>query len=116
MTDPDLVPLLNRIADALDRLVPPSRAAVDLGAANAFIWHAEREWLEPIAAVNRVDIDLLRGIDHVRDILLANTERFADGLPRPRALGSEGPGLGGDGLGWGGCQVLAPRGGENTPS
>jgi uncharacterized protein len=86
MTDPDLVPLLNRIADALDRLAPPVRATVDLGTADAFIWHAEREWLEPVAAVNRVAIELLRGIDHVRDILLANTERFASGLPANNVL------------------------------
>ncbi|HVC51815.1 MAG TPA: ATP-binding protein [Stellaceae bacterium] len=86
MTDPDLVPLLNRIADALDRLAPPVRATPDLGTAEAFIWHAEREWLEPVAAVNRVAIGLLRGIDHVRDILLANTERFANGLPANNVL------------------------------
>ena len=36
--------------------------------------------------VNRVDFDLLRGIDRVRDILLDNTRRFADGLPANNAL------------------------------
>src|SRR5262249_55338789 len=58
----------------------------DLDAADAFIWHADREWLEPIPAVNRVALGLLRGIDRVRDILLANTERFAAGLPANNVL------------------------------
>ncbi|MBV9555364.1 MAG: ATP-binding protein, partial [Alphaproteobacteria bacterium] len=57
-----------------------------LTTADAFIWHAEGEWLEPVREVNRVDIGLLRGIDRVRDILLANTERFAAGLPANNVL------------------------------
>ena len=36
--------------------------------------------------VSRVDIGLLRGIDRMRDILIENTERFADGLPANNAL------------------------------
>jgi len=86
MPDRDLVPLLHRIADALERLAPAGAAANDLGAADAFVWHADREWLEPVPAVNRVPIALLRGIDRVRDILLENTERFAAGLPANNVL------------------------------
>jgi len=83
---PRLEPLLTRIADALERLAPRAAPVNDLGAADAFVWHAEREWLEPVPAVNRVDIDLLKGIDRVRDILLENTERFAAGLPANNVL------------------------------
>ncbi len=86
MTDPELPPLLYRIADALERLAPPVPPVTDLDAADAFIWHAERDWLEPVATVNRVEIALLRGIDRVRDILLENTERFAAGLPANNVL------------------------------
>src|SRR5437763_12816685 len=86
MTDPDLVPLLHRVADALERLAPARAPVNDLDVADAFVWHAEREWLEPVASVNRVPIGLLRGIDRVRDILLENTERFADGLPANNVL------------------------------
>ena len=38
------------------------------------------------AAVNRVDIGLIRGVDRVRDILIDNTRRFAAGLPANNAL------------------------------
>jgi predicted AAA+ superfamily ATPase len=86
MTDADLVPLLQRIANALERLAPADSAVNDLAAADAFVWHAEREWFEPVPSVNRVPLGLLRGIDRVRDILLENTERFAAGLPANNVL------------------------------
>src|SRR5690242_8605492 len=86
MTDPDLLPLLHRIADALERLAPPKPPAADLDGADAFIWHADPGWLGPVHQVNRIEIGLLRGIDRVRDILLDNTERFAAGLPANNVL------------------------------
>jgi predicted AAA+ superfamily ATPase len=81
-----LQPLLARIADALDRLAPPPAPKTDLEAADAFVWHADREWLEPVPQVNRVEIELLKGIDRVRDILVENTERFANGFPANNVL------------------------------
>jgi uncharacterized protein len=81
-----LEPLLKHIGEALDRLAPPPSPANDLDAADAFVWHADRGWLEPISWVNRVDLDLLQGIDRVRDILLENTRRFARGLPANNVL------------------------------
>jgi predicted AAA+ superfamily ATPase len=83
---PKLAPLLRRIAEAMERLAPPSSPRNDLDGADAFIWHAERDWLEPVPRVNRVEIDLLQGIDRVRDILLDNTRRFAEGLPANNVL------------------------------
>ncbi len=84
--DMDTTRLLARIADALDRLAPPPAAAADLAAADAFVWHAAPDRLEPIAEVNRVDIALLKGIDRQRGQLLDNTRRFAAGLPANNAL------------------------------
>jgi uncharacterized protein len=84
--DHNLLPLLNRIADTLERLAPPAAPVNDLDAADAFVWHADRSWLEPIHQVNRIEISLLRGIDRVRDILLDNTERFAAGFPANNVL------------------------------
>ncbi len=77
---------LDRIAEALDRLAPPRAQEASLDAADAFTWHSESGSLMPVAAVNRVDLGLLRGIDRVRDILLDNTLRFAKGLPANNAL------------------------------
>jgi uncharacterized protein len=86
MAEPDLESVLTRIAAALDRLAPPPPGGVDFAVADAFIWHAEGEWIEPVREVNRVELDLLKGIAPQREVLLANTRRFADGLPANNAL------------------------------
>ncbi|MEL6783951.1 MAG: ATP-binding protein [Pseudomonadota bacterium] len=77
---------LERIALLLERAVPAPTPDLDLHAANAFVWHASRAHLQPVPQVNRVEMVLLQGIDRVRDILLDNTRRFADGLPANNAL------------------------------
>jgi predicted AAA+ superfamily ATPase len=86
LPDPGLIALLQRVADSLERLAPPANPAIDIAAADAFVWHADRQWLEPVTAINRVDLDLLRGIDRVRDILLDNTRRFASGFSANNVL------------------------------
>ena len=78
--------LLRRVAEALERLSPPARNDVSLESADGFVWHAESESFEPIEQINRVGLDLLKGIEQVRDVLLQNTERFASGLPANNAL------------------------------
>jgi len=86
MKTDEIKPILQRIADALERLSPTRGRQSDLAAADAFVWHADGRWLEPVSAVNRLDIALLKGIDRQRDILMENTHRFADGLPANNAL------------------------------
>jgi predicted AAA+ superfamily ATPase len=86
MPEPDLAPLLARLVAAVERLAPPPPVEVDLDAADAFVWEAQAETLRPVGEVARVELELLVGIDHVRDILLANTERFARGRPANNAL------------------------------
>ena len=78
--------VLERIADALERLAPPPPATPDFISAEAFVWHPDGRRLAPVARVNRVDMSLLKGIDRVRDLLVENTERFARGLPANNAL------------------------------
>jgi hypothetical protein len=82
----DLTGLLLRLVTAVERLAPPTLPEVDLGAADAFVWEAQAQELRPVAEVARVPLALLVGIDRVRDILLANTERFAAGRPANNAL------------------------------
>jgi predicted AAA+ superfamily ATPase len=82
---PDLLARLERIADALERLAPRAPKAAELDGAEAFVWHPQGE-LAPVEHINRIDIGLLKGIDRLRDILVENTERFAQGLPANNAL------------------------------
>lgn len=77
--------LLQRIAEAMERISPPPSHAPDF-TADAYVWQAEHENLSPVMGVSRVDISLLQGVDHQRDILLANTMQFAKGLPANNAL------------------------------
>jgi len=84
--DKEAVSLLSRIAEALERLAPATPIASDLGACDAYVWNAETARLDPVPEVARVDLSLLRGVDRVRDILLDNTRRFAQGLPANNAL------------------------------
>jgi predicted AAA+ superfamily ATPase len=81
---------LNAKLDALialiARAVPPAPETPDFLAADAFVWHPDGERLVPVARVNRVEMILLKGVDHVRDILIDNTERFARGLPANNTL------------------------------
>jgi predicted AAA+ superfamily ATPase len=95
MTDPDMYrPLLERIAEALERLSPPPVRAASFDAADAFIWHAESNSFEPVRDVSRVPLKLLKGIDRTAGILLDNTRRFASGYAANNALlwGSRGMG------------------------
>jgi predicted AAA+ superfamily ATPase len=77
--------LMQRIADALDRLAPPAKVLPDLDKADAFVWHPDGT-LTAVPRVNRVEMSLLKGVDRMRDMLVENTERFAKGLPANNAL------------------------------
>lgn len=77
---------LIRIADALERLSPETSKEPSLDGADAFIWHVGPDQLIPVHNVNHVNLDLLKGIDHVRDILEENTQHFADGFSANNAL------------------------------
>ncbi|MFQ6018864.1 MAG: ATP-binding protein [Kiloniellaceae bacterium] len=82
----ELLPVLGRIADALERLAPTAPAPATLESADAFIWQAERDTIEAVHEVNRIPYDLLKGIRRQGEILLENTRRFAAGLPANNAL------------------------------
>jgi len=81
-----VVQMLERIANALERLIPQEHEAPAFATADAFVWHAATGALQPVPRVARVEIGLLRGIDRVRDILTDNTERFSKGLPANNVL------------------------------
>jgi uncharacterized protein len=76
---------LEAIASHLSAASPAGGASDSFDAADAFVWHPDGR-LAPVPRVSRVDLGLLKGIDRMRDILIENTERFADGLPANNAL------------------------------
>jgi uncharacterized protein len=76
---------LEAIALHLSAAAPVGPAHGSFGNADAFVWHPDGR-LTAVARVSRVDLGLLKGIDRMRDILIENTERFADGLPANNAL------------------------------
>ncbi len=78
--------ILKRIAEALERLAPSVNSTPNLKGADAFVWNIAPDRLTPVKAVNHVDLGLLHGIDHVREILDKNTQQFADGFPANNAL------------------------------
>ena len=78
--------LLARVAQALERLAPPAPPAPDFAAADAFVWDADAGALKAVKKVSHVALALLSAIDLVRDELLSNTRRFADGFSANNAL------------------------------
>jgi predicted AAA+ superfamily ATPase len=86
LSDVTLVEIATRIAEALERLAPPTAPPVALTAADAFVWHPTPPRLAPITRVSRVAIELLKGVERQKQILLDNTLRFAAGLPANNAM------------------------------
>ena len=76
---------LEAIAAQLSANAAPPPAALSFDHADAFVWHPDGR-LSEVKRVSRVDLFLLKGIERMRDILIENTERFANGLPANNAL------------------------------
>ncbi|MGE6740214.1 ATP-binding protein [Allorhizobium pseudoryzae] len=77
---------VRRLTDAVERLAGPAPAHNDLDAADCFVWVPANRFLQPVAKPNRVALTLIRGVDHVRDILHENTLRFAEGFAANNVL------------------------------
>lgn len=77
MPDADNKDVLDRIADALERLAPPAAKPADMATGAAFLW--DGHGVKAIAPFDPVDIDLLTGIDQQKTRLLDNSRRHARG-------------------------------------
>src|SRR3569833_3536623 len=78
---------LARIADRLDAMAPSGEPKGPvLGPEDAYHWDATANRLQPVPKVARIPFGLLKGIDSVRDTLLANTLQFAKGFGANNAL------------------------------
>ncbi len=81
-----LITEMQKLSAALERIAGPAPAVNDWDAAECFVWAPQRLHLQPVSKPNRVDLMLIRGVDHVRDILFDNTLRFAEGFPANNVL------------------------------
>jgi len=89
MNDQNVTALLaevRRLTEAVVRLAGPPPAVNDWESADCFVWAPARLHLQPVKRPNRVALSLIRGVDHVRDILHENTLRFAEGFPANNVL------------------------------
>lgn len=77
---------LKRIADALERQAGPVATQPIWSAADCFVWNPAQLALTPVPRVNRVDLSLIRGVDHVKNILFENSKRFAEGFAANNVL------------------------------
>jgi predicted AAA+ superfamily ATPase len=80
-----VVRALETIAAHLSARAPAGAAPQSFERADAFVWHPDGR-LTAVPRVSRVELFLLKGIERMRDILIENTERFANGFPANNAL------------------------------
>jgi predicted AAA+ superfamily ATPase len=81
----DILPLLQRIADALERLAPPAAAAADFNGSR--LWRHDPAGARFVAAPDYpLPLDALLGVDRQKAAFVENLKRFAGGLPFNHAL------------------------------
>ncbi|APG90972.1 ATP-binding protein [Sinorhizobium americanum] len=81
-----LINEMQKLSAALDRIAGPAPAENDWNKAECFVWAPVTRHLQPVTKPNRIDLSLITGVDHVRDILFDNTLRFAEGFPANNVL------------------------------
>ncbi|MEP3197734.1 MAG: ATP-binding protein [Lentilitoribacter sp.] len=82
----ELLSEIKLLREAVQSLAPKTAKENDLDSADCFVWSPEQLFLQPVSKPNRIAINLIKGVDHVRDILVENTERFAQALPANNTL------------------------------
>ena len=86
MKNDSLKPVLERIANALERLTPETSIVEQKMDSTAYVWDKELNHLKAIKNVSRLDLTLLKGLEQQTQILYDNTKQFAQGLPANNAL------------------------------
>ena len=78
--------ILERIANALERIAPPEKKIDNLDRSEGFIYEAKTGLIRPINIINRISLGLLQGIVPQKKILYDNTINFSNDLPANNAL------------------------------
>ena len=77
---------LKRIADALERLIPPPINLKNLNGSNLFVWKTNPDQLIHLENSNLLTLEMLIGINHNKEILYNNTLQFAKGFSANNVL------------------------------
>jgi hypothetical protein len=96
MLDDELIEQLRRVLTSVEQILPRAVPAIDWGSCLAANWrrHSFAGYLEPLAAIDDIDLDDLIGIDAQKRIVDDNTRQFLGGYPANNILlwGSRGTG------------------------
>ena len=86
MSDHPLLTPFLRLSAAIERLAPPKSTPLQFEESDVFLWEPSGHAVQAVTQVNRLPLDLLKGIDRAKDTLLANTRQHAEGLAANNAL------------------------------
>ena len=68
--------ILNRIAEALERISPNIDEKIDLSKSDGFIYDDSLKNLKPVKKISRIPIQLLKGLENQKDIFCRKTKLF----------------------------------------
>jgi predicted AAA+ superfamily ATPase len=79
--------LIERSTKALEKISKVNNEnKIKISNENGYLWSAENFQLTPVKKINSINIDLLKGIDQTKSILLQNTKQFSQGFPANNVL------------------------------
>ena len=82
-----ILSLIERSTEALEKISKINNEnKIKISNINGYLWSAENLELIPIKNINAININLLKGIDHIKSILLENTKQFSSGFPANNVL------------------------------
>ena len=82
-----ILSLIQRSTKALEKISKVNNEnKIDISNENGYLWSAENFQLTPVKKINSINIDLLKGIDQTKSILLQNTKQFSQGFPANNVL------------------------------
>ena len=85
--DKNILSILERSTRALEKISnSKSKKDILITNANGYLWNADNLDLIPVDNINAINLRLLKGIDHTKEILLANTIQFAKGFSANNVL------------------------------
>jgi len=82
-----ILSLLERATKALEKISKLNNEhKIKISEESGYLWSSQKFELIPIKNINAIDINLLKGIDHTKSILIENTSQFSDGYPANNVL------------------------------